>query len=128
MFDLENVMRFVSILTYLGFIIGCVSGFIEISKEFNLCEMFICILILISNVGMITLLITNTLSYFVKNDKNKLYASSLFMLICSLLILGLSDIAVVFGSWGIIMSICTTSYAIFSVDDHEDLVNDNRSP
>lgn len=128
MFDLENVIRFVSMLTYLGFIIGSISGFIEISKDFNLCEMFVCILILISNLGMITLHITNTLSYFIQNEKNKLYISSLFMFICSLLILGLSDIAVVFGSWGIIMSICTTSYAIFSADENEDLINDVRNP
>lgn len=128
MFDLENVIRFVSMLTYLGFIIGSISGFIEISKDFNLCEMFVCILILISNIGMITLHLTNTLSYFIQNEKNKLYISSLFMFICSLLILGLSDIAVVFGSWGIIMSICTTSYAIFSADENEDLINDVRNP
>ena len=128
MFDLENVIRFVSMLTYLGFIIGSISGFVEISKEFNLCEMFVCIIILISNITIITLQITNTLSYFIKNEKNKLYISSLFMFICSLLILGLSDIAVVFGSWGIIMSICTTSYAIFSADDHEDLINNVSVP
>lgn len=128
MFDLENVVRFVSMLTYLGFIIGSISGFIEISKVFNLCEMFVCILILISNLGMITLHLTNTLSYFIKNEKNKLYISSLFMFICSLLILGLSDIAVVFGLWGIIMSICTTSYAIFSADENDDLINDVRNP
>ena len=128
MFELENVVRFVSMLTYLGFIIGSISGFIKISKEFNLCEMFISIIILICNLGMIMLHITNTLSYFIKNEKNKLYITSLFMFISSLLILGLSDIAIVFGIWGIIMSICTTMYAIFSDDEHEELINDVRNP
>ena len=49
MFELSNVVRFVSLLTYLGFIIGSVSGFVEISKQFNLCQMFVCIIVLVFN-------------------------------------------------------------------------------
>ena len=117
MFELSNVIRFVSLLTYLGFVIGTISGFVEISNNFNLCEMFICILVLISNLLAISIQLTNYINNIVKNEKNILYISSLFMLICSLLILGLSNIAIIFGIWGIIMSITTSVYAVFLNDD-----------
>ena len=39
------------------------------------------------------------------------------MFICSLLILGLSNIAIVFGVWGILMSIGTSVYAVFLNED-----------
>lgn len=117
MFDLENVVRFVSFLTYLGFIIGSVTGFLEISKNFNLCEMFVCILVLISNIGAIFLQLTDYLNTIIKNEKNKLYISSFFIFICSLLIIGVSNIGIIFGIWGIIMSICKSVYAVFLNDD-----------
>ena len=94
MFDLSNVVRFVSLLTYLGFIISSISGFFEISKLFNL-----------------------TIKKIVGSDKNVLYSSSIFMLVCSLLILGLSDIGIVFGSWGVVMSIGTYVYGVFLNED-----------
>lgn len=124
MFELSNVVRFVSLLTYLGFVIGSISGFIEISNEFNLCEMFICILVLLASVLALFLQITNYINNIIKSEKNILYTSSLFMLICSLLILGLSNIAVIFGVWGIIMSISTSVYAVFLNDDGQ--VQDNE--
>lgn len=117
MFDLSNVIRFVSILTYLGFIISSISGFIEISKEFNLCEMFVCILIMFSNIAAIFLQVTNTINTLIINEKNILYVSSGFMFICSLLVLGLSNISIIFGTWGIIMSIGTSVYSVFLNDE-----------
>ena len=124
MFELSNVVRFVSLLTYLGFIIGSISGFVELSKEFNLCEMFICILVLISSLFALSLQLTNYINNIIKNEKNILYISSLFMLICSLLILGLSNIAIIFGIWGIIMSIGTSVYAVFLNDNNDGQSNE----
>ena len=99
------------------FIIGSVTGFLEISKNFNLCEMFVCILVLISNIGAIFLQLTDYLNTIIKNEKNKLYISSFFIFICSLLIIGVSNIGIIFGIWGIIMSICKSVYAVFLNDD-----------
>jgi hypothetical protein len=117
MFELSNIVRFVSLLTYLGFIIGSISGFIEISKKFNLTIMFVCIIVLITNISAIFLHLTNTINQLVGSDKNVLYMSSLFILICSFLTLGLSDIGIVFGSWGIVMSIATYVYGVFLTED-----------
>ena len=113
MFDLSNIIRFVSFLTYVGFIIGSISGFIHLAKYFNLCEMIVCILVLVSNIGAIFLQLTNTINNLIKSEKNILYISSFFMFICSLLILGVSNIGIVFGIWGIIMSIGTSVYGVF---------------
>jgi len=117
MFDLANVIRFVSFLTYLGFIVGSISGFVEVSKDFNLCELFICIIVLVTSLLAIFLQVTNTINTMIRNEKNILYLSSIYMFICSLLILGLSNIAIVFGVWGILMSIGTSVYAVFLNED-----------
>ena len=117
MFDLSNVVRFVSLLTYLGFIISSISGFFEISKLFNLTMMFVSLIVLILNIIAIFLHITKTIKKIVGSDKNVLYSSSIFMLVCSLLILGLSDIGIVFGSWGVVMSIGTYVYGVFLNED-----------
>lgn len=117
MFDLANVIRFVSFLTYLGFIVGSISGFVEVSKDFNLCELFICIIVLVTSLLAIFLQITNTIKTMVINEKNILYLSAIYMFICSLLILGLSNIAIVFGVSGILMSIGTSVYAVFLNED-----------
>jgi hypothetical protein len=117
MFDLANVLRFVSFLTYLGFIVGSISGFVEVSKDFNLCELFICIIVLVTSLLAIFLQITNTINTMIMNEKNILYLSAIYMFICSLLILGLSNIAIVFGVWGILMSIGTSVYSVFLNED-----------
>ena len=117
MFDLSNVIRFVSFLTYLGFIVGSISGFVEVSKDFNLCELFICIIVLVTSLLAIFLQVTNTINTMIRNEKNILYLSAIYTFICSLLILGLSNIAIVFGVWGILMSIGTSVYAVFLNED-----------
>ena len=117
MFDFSNVIRFVSFLTYLGFIVGSISGFVEVSKDFNLCELFICIIVLVTSLLAIFLQVTNTINTMIRNEKNILYLSAIYMFICSLLILGLSNIAIVFGVWGILMSIGTSVYAVFLNED-----------
>ena len=46
MFDIINILKFVSLLTYCGFITGAISGLYEISLQFNLCEMFVSLVLL----------------------------------------------------------------------------------
>ena len=116
MFDINNIIKFGSLLTYLGFIISSISGFKELNTHFNLCEMFVAILVLISNIAFIFLHITEKLFSVFDSEKNTLYFISMFMLICSFLVLGLSDIGIVFCIWGILMSIINTIYAIFQTD------------
>ena len=126
MFDLANVIRFVSFLTYLGFIVSSISGFVEVSKNFNLCELFICIIVLVTSLLAIFLQVTNTINTMIRNEKNILYLSAIYMFICSLLILGLSNIGIVFGVWGILMSIGTSVYAVFLNEDVTVTVNSER--
>ena len=87
--------------------------------------MFVCILVLVSNLGAIFLQITNLINNLIKNEKNILYISSLYMFICSLLILGLSNIGIIFGVWGILMSIGTSVYAVF-LNEEDILINEKN--
>jgi hypothetical protein len=121
MFDIVNVLKFLSLLTYIGFIVGGSSGLYEVSKNFNLCEMLVSVIVIISCLFVIYLQLSNELYRYLKNNKNVFYTSSLFMFICSLLILGLSDIGVGFGIWGIIMSITNGVLSIFITDEQANI-------
>jgi hypothetical protein len=123
MFDINNIIKFVSLLTYIGFIISSITGFKEINENFNLCEMFVAILVFISNLVIIFMHVTEKLFSVFESEKNTLYFISLFMLICSFLVLGLSNVGIVFCIWGILMSIINTIYAIFLTD----ILSNNQS-
>jgi len=117
MFDIINILKFLSLLTYIGFIGGGSSGLYEVYKNFNLCEMVVSIIVIVSSLVVIYLQLSNELYRYLKTNKNVFKTSSLFMFICSLLILGLSDIGIGFGVWGIIMAITNGVLSIFIIDE-----------
>ena len=125
MFEIESFIRFLSLLTYLGFIASSISGFYEISINFNLCEMFVSLIVLCISCGLLYLQISRKLFIITHSIKNEFYIYASFMIICALLILGLSDVGIGFGIWGILMSIVSGMYAIFLTDDYE--MNENVS-
>ena len=47
MFDIVNLVRFISFLTYLGFLTASITGFVETSNQFNLCILLISLLVFI---------------------------------------------------------------------------------
>ena len=117
MFDIVNILKFVSLLTYCGFITGAISGLYEISLQFNLCEMFVSLVVLFFTIVVIYLQLSKELYKYIKTVKNQFLASSLYMFIVSFLILGLSDIALGFGIVGIIIAIVNTIVSIFLTDN-----------
>jgi len=117
MFGIVNILKFISLLTYSGFIVGGSSGLYEVSKTFNLSSMLVSIVVIFLSITIIYLQLSNELYRYLKNNKNIFKTSSIFMFICSLLILGLSDIGLAFGVWGIIMSIINGVLSIFITED-----------
>ena len=127
MFDIVNVLKFLSLLTYLGFIVGSSTGLYEVSLNFNLCEMLVSVIVIFTSLVVIYLQFSSELYRYLKNDKNIFLAASFYMFICSLLILGLSDIGLGFGVWGIIMGIINGVSSIFitNPEDYEEHQNIN---
>ena len=55
MFDIINVVKFLSLLTYLGFIVGSSTGLYEVSITFNLCEMLVSVIVIFTSLVVIYL-------------------------------------------------------------------------
>jgi len=123
MFDIVTLSKYVSILGYLGIFISSITGFIENSKEFNLCEFMICLIMFINMPLVIFLEIIN-------KNKHSLqllhYTRSYLFIIVSLLILGVSDVGIGFGIFGIMLSVLNLLLGVFNCTSPEELKSSNE--
>jgi hypothetical protein len=128
MFDIISVVKFISLLTYCGFITSSISGLYEISLVFNLCEMFVSLVVLFFTIAVIYLQLSKEIYKYIKTDKNVFFVTSMYMFIVSFLILGLSDIALGFGILGIIVAIVNALVSIFLTEDNQvENINSNSN-
>ena len=128
MFDIISVVKFISLLTYCGFITSSISGLYEISLVFNLCEMFVSLVVLFFTIVVIYLQLSKEIYKYIKTDKNLFFVTSMYMFIVSFLILGLSDIALGFGILGIIVAIVNVLVSIFLTEDNQvENINSNSN-
>lgn len=118
MFELVDVIKFVSLLTYCGFITGAISGLYEISLVFNLVEMLVSLVVLFFSIAVIYLQLSKEIYKYIQTDKALFLVSSIYMFVVSFLILGLSDIALGFGILGIIIAIVNAIVSIFLTEDN----------
>ena len=127
MFSLVEIVKYLTLISYLGFIISSISGFISLSNEFDLCKCMISTIIIINVPIMIYVEFVN------KNTSNMLlihYIRSYIQIIISLLIIGLSHIGVGFGIYGFTMFLANLLLGVFDCDDEEThpvIVNPNSS-
>ena len=128
MLDIISVVKFISLLTYCGFITSSISGLYEISLVFNLCEMFVSLVVLFFTIVVIYLQLSKEIYKYIKTDKNLFFVTSMYMFIVSFLILGLSDIALGFGILGIIVAIVNVLVSIFLTEDNQvENINSNSN-
>ena len=45
MFDIDNFGKYLTFISYIGFIISSISGFVEVSKNIDICESLVYIYI-----------------------------------------------------------------------------------
>ena len=50
MLEQKNIIRLLSILSYFGFVISAITGFIELNKDFTLCMIMTSIVLIISTI------------------------------------------------------------------------------
>jgi len=126
MFRLIDIIKYLTFISYIGFIISGISGFVEVSNTFILCKLLVS-LILITNVPLI---IYAEITLHDKADMRVIhYSRSYSQLILSLLAMGLSNIGVGFSIFGLTIFISNLLLGIFDCDDnrvHPTLVNPNN--
>ena len=106
MFRLIDIIKYLTFISYIGFIISGISGFVEVSNTFELCKLLIS-LILITNVPLIIYI------EITSHDKADMR---------------LSNIGIGFSIFGITMFIANLLLGIFDYDDnqvHPIIVNPN---
>lgn len=105
MFDLDDVMKCISFLTYLGIIISCVSGLTELKSDVDVSSLLICIIVLLNTLVFSVFDIgfgMETECIIYKNDYNY-YIRGTYLIISSLLIVGVSKVGLGFGIFGTII-------------------------
>ena len=125
MFALNDIIKYLTFISYLGFIVASISGFISVGNEFSVC-IFINSLLVILNVPIIIYIeIINE-----NNENIKLihYIRAYVQIIISMLIIGISHIGVGFGIYGLFMFLSNLMLGIFDCNDntvHPIIINHN---
>ena len=126
MFEQQNIIRLFSVLSYLGFGISAITGFIKLNTEFTMCMTMTSIVVIISVIPIAFLDIKNQ---FIWTEKQTYYIRSVILLHYSLLSIGLTDVGLGFGIYGIIMFITNLISGVFENDPHYTISkNDMESP
>lgn len=113
MFEIPQILKYLSFISYLGFIISSISGFVAVTGTFNLCQ-FIISLVVITNISIIMFYeITKQIEYYIQNLN---YFRAYVQVIISLLILGLSPLGVGFGIYGIIIGLINIFIGILCLE------------
>ena len=110
MFGLDEIIKYLSFIAYIGFFISSISGFVEITNQFDVCKLIISIIVLIN----VPLLMYIEIYKFQEADVNiRYYFRAYNHFIISLLLLGLSHIGLGFGLYGIILVFANLFLGIF---------------
>ena len=127
MFSLLDIVKYLTLISYIGFIIASISGISDLLNTFDLCKCMISTLIIINVPIIIYVDIVN------KNTDNMIiihYIRAYIQFIISLLIIGVSHIGVGFGIYGITMCIANLLLGVFDCDDtinHPVMVNPTQN-
>ena len=115
MFSLLDIVKYLTFISYIGFIISSISGISDLLNTFDLCKCMISTLIIINVPIIIYVDIVN------KNTDNMIiihYIRAYIQFIISLLIIGLSHIGVGFGIYGITMCVANLLMGVFDCNDN----------
>ena len=114
MFSLVNIVKYLTFISYIGFIVSSISGFLEITTTFDLCKCMISVLIFL-NVPVI--LYGELINENTSNMIHIHYIRSYIQFVISLLIIGLSHIGVGFGIYGFTMFVVNFLMGVFDCDN-----------
>jgi hypothetical protein len=117
MFDVHSIIRFTAILFYIGMVVSSITGFIGANNisanEYRVCLITTGLVILLQNM---VYLVYEMLRLYDKNQfliTNIFYIRGILILQSSILALGLSDVGLGFGVFGIIMFLINILAGVF---------------
>ena len=114
MFGIIEIVRYLTFITYFGFIVSSITGFVRISNNYDGQIMVISLYSLINIIFYSICVEGLKLPNF--NNINNYYFKSYLIANISLLMLSVSDLGVGFGIWGFIMSIVNLFIGVFIND------------
>jgi hypothetical protein len=114
MFGIIEIVRYLTFITYFGFIVSSITGFVRISNNYDGQIMVISLYSLINIIFYSICVEGLKLPNF--NNINNYYFKSYLIANISLLMLSVSDLGVGFGIWGFIMSIVNLFMGVFIND------------
>ena len=115
MFDLVNIVKYLSVISYLGFFISSIIGFISINHSFNLTIMMISLIAFVTSICMTYFEITCKLKSLV--NINHYYFKAIYQIIISCLVISISEVGIGFGVYGMIIGFINIFMALFDNDN-----------
>ncbi len=117
MFDSYSIIRFMSILFYIGMIVSSITGFMSVhdisTNEYRVCLVTTGLIVMVQN---LVYLVYEMMRLYDKHQlvfKNLYYIRSILIIQSSILALGLSDVGLGFGIFGIIIFLVNILAGVF---------------
>ena len=118
MFELVYIIRFLSILLYIGFIISSITGFLMIHEDpLNISSLIASIMILITNVVYIWVDMFKIMTQYMDSEKYIYYLRGGVILHSSLLAIGISSVGLGFGIFGVLIILANVFAGLFYTEE-----------
>lgn len=114
MFELNKIAKYLSLISYIGFIIASISGFVEINNNYNTCILMNSIVVL-SNITV--LLYFELIDRVEQGIDQPNYLRSFVQINFSLLIMSVSSVGIGFGLYGMVIGLINLFIGFFCVEE-----------
>jgi len=123
MFEIAKTVKFLTLISYIGFIISSLSGFVIISNKLNISVMMSSIIVLLNMVVFMFLDITNKLEDYINRT---FYLRAYILIMVSLIVMGISPIGIAFGIYGLIIGFMNIFMGVFYIDSTQININNTQ--
>ena len=117
MFDIHNIVRFTSLLLYVGMVASSISGFVQSgdssADSYRVCLVTTSLVVLLQNLMYLAI---ELLRLYDKNNfvmRNLYFIRAILIIHTSILAMGLSDVGLGFGIFGILMFLVNILTGVF---------------
>ena len=114
MLEQETILKLISVLCYTGFFISSITGYVDLSNNYNTCLLMTSIVVML--ISMILIILELLPNFFMLDQKQIYYYRSMIIIHYSLLTLGLTNVGLGFGIWGILVGLANFISGIFYED------------
>ena len=117
MFDIHSIVRFLSILFYLGMITSSITGFVSAddisTNEYRVCLITTSLILFLQNIIYITYEMLRLYDKYQIVMENLFYFRSILIIQSAILSMGLSNVGLGFGIFGVVMFFVNVLAGVF---------------